>query len=98
MNLTRVDSVVAPDDDSLILYCPVRDERALVSLFLEYHRKLGIKYFVFVDNGSIDGTLEYLLSQTDCIIYTTEDSYAEASMQRLACKGWHAKLRMQSFV
>ena len=78
MNLTRVDSVVAPDDDSLILYCPVRDERALVSLFLEYHRKLGIKYFVFVDNGSIDGTLEYLLSQTDCIIYTTEDSYAEA--------------------
>ena len=78
MNLTRVDSVVAPDDDSLILYCPVRDERALVSLFLEYHRKLGIKYFVFVDSGSVDGTLEYLLSQADCIIYATEDSYAEA--------------------
>lgn len=79
MNLVRVDELSSFEQESLKLYCPIRDEMSLLPFFLEYHRRIGIKLFVFVDNGSVDGTLEYLISQEDCIVYSTTDSYAEAN-------------------
>ena len=79
MNLQRIDQLSEYDNETLKLYCPVRDEVHLVPLFLDYHRHLGIKLFVFVDNGSVDGTLEYLLAQPDCIVYETNDSYPESN-------------------
>ncbi|MEC8650584.1 MAG: glycosyltransferase family 2 protein [Verrucomicrobiota bacterium] len=79
MNLQRVDRLSNYDSETLKLYCPVRDEVSLVKVFLDYHRHIGIKLFVFLDNGSIDGTLEYLLAQPDCIVYKTNDSYSKSN-------------------
>lgn len=79
MNLERVDHIRSLRADSLLLYCPVYNERSLLPIFLAHHRRLKVDGFVFIDNGSTDGSLEYLLEQTDCIVYTTQDSYAEAN-------------------
>ncbi|MEM9776934.1 MAG: glycosyltransferase family 2 protein, partial [Chloroflexota bacterium] len=39
----------------------VRNEGLRIPYFLTYYRQLGIKHFFVVDNGSDDGSVEYLL-------------------------------------
>ena len=46
--------------------------------FLDYYRKLGVRNFVFVDNDSTDGSLEYLRDRSDVTLYATRDSYVGA--------------------
>lgn len=48
---------------------------ALLADFLRHHRSLGIDRFCFIDNGSVDGTRDYILAQPDCIVYYTDESY-----------------------
>ena len=46
---------------------------------LEYHRVLGIDRAFIVDNGSDDGTREFLLDQPDCHVFHASGSFAEAN-------------------
>ena len=66
-------------NDSIILICVVRDELLLLEYFIRHYDQLGVTHFVFVDNGSKDDTVEYLLNRTDidCQVYYTTDSYAK---------------------
>ncbi len=52
-----------------IVICNVRDEIAMLPHFLKHYRAIGVTRFAFVDNGSVDGTLPYLLDQPDCDVY-----------------------------
>ena len=45
---------------------------------LDHHRGLGIETFFVVDNGSTDGSVEFLLAQPDVHLWTTEDSFGAA--------------------
>ena len=63
--------------ESITFSC-VRHEILRLPYFLEYHRKLGVDRFIFVDNASTDGTNEYLLSQNDTIVFHTTESYASS--------------------
>ena len=42
---------------------------------MKHYRDLGIKYFVFLDNMSTDGTYEFLLEQADVIIYRCDSIF-----------------------
>jgi glycosyltransferase involved in cell wall biosynthesis len=53
----------------------VRNEMVRLPYFLEHHRKLGVNHFLFVDNGSNDGTAEYLAGQPDVSLWSTKHSY-----------------------
>lgn len=53
----------------------VRNEMVRLPYFLEHHRRLGVRHFLFVDNGSDDGTGEYLRHQSDVSLWSTQDSY-----------------------
>lgn len=47
----------------------VKNERDRLADFLRHYREHGIEEFCFIDNGSTDGTVEYLSEQPDCSLY-----------------------------
>ncbi len=67
---------IRPDD--ILAFSTVRNERVRLAYFLHYYREIGVRHFFFVDNGSTDGTREYLASQPDCSVWGTEESYKRA--------------------
>lgn len=75
------------EKDEPILICVIKDDIKRVKEFVEHYRKLGIKYFAFVDNDSSDGTREYLCEQPDVNVYLVRDMYTtfrrEAWVNRL---------------
>jgi len=71
----RTDEIRAKD---ILLFCTLRNERQRLPYFMAYYRKLGINRFLFVDNGSDDGSREYLLDQSDVSLWSTTQSYRRA--------------------
>ncbi|MEM7744322.1 MAG: glycosyltransferase family 2 protein [Pseudomonadota bacterium] len=61
--------------DGPILFSTVRNERPRLSWFLRHYRELGIVHFLFVDNGSTDGTVEMLRSSPDVSVWEARGSY-----------------------
>lgn len=53
----------------------MRNERSLLPAFLDHYRGLGVDGFLIADNGSDDGTLEYLLDQPDVAPFSVETDY-----------------------
>ena len=64
---------IRPDD--ILLFCCVRNEAPRLPHFMQHYRVLGIRHFIFVDNGSDDGTTEYLCEQPDVSVWRTDQSY-----------------------
>jgi len=58
-----------------IVLCNVRDEAELLPHFLKHYREIGVKRFAFVDNGSTDQTLPFLLGQSDCDVFQFSGSF-----------------------
>jgi hypothetical protein len=79
--LTRLDTRVIPDSPGEIRgFLLVRNEIRRLPFTLAHHRTLGVGRFFVLDNGSTDGTLDYLLSQPDVHVYQTRGSYLEARL------------------
>lgn len=53
----------------------VRNEMMRLPHFLDHHRRLGVAHFLFVENGSEDGTRDFLAEQSDVSLWTTPQSY-----------------------
>jgi hypothetical protein len=49
----------------LVAVIVVRDEMWRLPFLLAYHRWLGVRHFIVIDNRSKDGTLDYLKAETD---------------------------------
>ncbi|RMF34796.1 MAG: glycosyltransferase family 2 protein [Alphaproteobacteria bacterium] len=71
----RLESISRGD---ILLFCTLRNEAARLPFFLEYYRRLGIGHFLFVDNGSTDGSAEYLIAQPDCSLWWTDAGYKQS--------------------
>ena len=54
-----------PNVDAVILVTAVKNNRTRLEHFLKHYRKMGVKNFAFIDNGSTDGTVEAILAQKD---------------------------------
>nr|WP_214649938.1 glycosyltransferase family 2 protein [Palleronia pontilimi] len=67
---------IRPND--ILLICTLRNELKRLPFFLDYYRDLGIGHFLIVDNGSTDGSREYLAQQGDVSLWTTSESYAKS--------------------
>lgn len=61
-----------------ILMVCVKNDLERVKMLLKHHQKLGIKYFCFLDNGSDDGTFEWLQDQ-ECDLFRTTNKYENAA-------------------
>lgn len=64
--------------DDILLFVTLRNERIRLPYFLKYYRDLGVNHFFMVDNGSDDGSREYLEQQDDVSLFTTRASYKRA--------------------
>ena len=62
----------------VLLFCTLRNEKVRLPYFLKYYRKMGVRHFLFVDNGSTDGSAEYLREQKDCSLWSTQAGYKRA--------------------
>jgi hypothetical protein len=65
--------------DNVLVVVTMRNERVRLPYFFSYYRELGVSHFLVVDNGSDDGTLEYLTQQPDVSVWTTQASYKRAT-------------------
>ena len=76
----------APGD--VIAISVVRNGALWIASFLAHHRKLGVRHFVVLDNGSDDGTREMLASEPDVTLLQTDAPYHayENTMKRYLAK------------
>lgn len=65
--------------------------------FFRHYRGLGVERFVFIDNGSTDGTVEFLLDQPDVDLFSTRALFSASNAgiswgmgltRHLGLKGW----------
>lgn len=83
-----------------VVLCVVRNEITRLPEFLEHHRALGFERFAFIDNGSEDGTREYLLQQCDTGVFATSAPFHWTAkhgwimqvIERLGRERWYALL------
>jgi glycosyltransferase involved in cell wall biosynthesis len=59
------------------LYSIVCDEIFFMPAFFEYYRGLGVQQFILLDDGSTDGTVEFLRSQPDCVLLASNLTYGQ---------------------
>lgn len=69
------DRTGAISSDAILCFSTVRNEMVRLPHFLAHYRKLGVDHFLFVDNGSDDGTADYLAAQPDVSLWSTQHSY-----------------------
>ena len=63
---------------NVVALLAVRNEIQRLPACLVHLRFLGVREFCVVDNGSTDGTLQYLEKQDDVNLYQTSESYKKA--------------------
>lgn len=67
---------IAPGD--ILCFATLRNEAVRLPFFLDHHRRLGIRQFLIVDNGSDDGTLDLLCAQPDVSVWRARAGYRQA--------------------
>jgi hypothetical protein len=67
---------IAPGD--VLAVTTLRNEAERLPWFLKHHRRLGVDQFLIVDNGSADGSVEWLADQPDVSLWRTGHSYRAA--------------------
>ncbi|MEQ8282892.1 MAG: glycosyltransferase family 2 protein [Parvibaculum sp.] len=65
-------------DGDIIAVVVGYNEKLRIPYFLEYYRSLGVTKFIYVDNASTDGSVEYLQQQADVLLYGAPGSYLES--------------------
>jgi glycosyltransferase involved in cell wall biosynthesis len=82
--------------EAIVLVACVRDEMIRIAQFLDHYRRIGVDHFAIVDNGSEDGTAEWLEQQPDVSLYRTSQSFGggrgwawiETLLERHAAGRW----------
>lgn len=69
----------ASEDHDIIAACVCRNEIDRLQSWLAHYRAIGVGCFAVIDNGSDDGTHEYLAAQPDVILTRTTASFAAAN-------------------
>jgi hypothetical protein len=67
----------AEDAAGLACFCIIRNERYFLPHLLGHYRALGVAHFIFYDDGSDDGGLEYLFGEPDCTILISPYAFRE---------------------
>ncbi|TWI34348.1 glycosyltransferase family 2 protein [Paracoccus sulfuroxidans] len=72
------DNTAQINHDDILVFMTMRNEKPRLAYFLDYYRKIGVRHFLVVDNGSEDGGAEYLAAQPDVSVWMTRASYRDS--------------------
>lgn len=67
---------IKPHD--ILLFCTFRNEDVRLPYFLDYYRRLGVDHFIMVNNGSTDGGDQFVATQPDISLWSTDAGYGNA--------------------
>ena len=77
LHLERLDSrPIPPAAGEIRLFTRLRNEHLRLPWLFDFYRAQGVDRFFVVDNGSDDGSRDYLLERPDTHLFLTTDSYA----------------------
>jgi hypothetical protein len=62
-------------EGAVVVFAVVFNGADYVTPFLDHYRKLGVRSFIVVDNGSTDGTREILAAAPDVVLYDQPGSF-----------------------
>jgi glycosyltransferase involved in cell wall biosynthesis len=65
------------------VYSIMRNERFFLEAFFDHYRTLGVGQFLVLDDGSTDGSLDYLRSQRDCVVLGSDLRYGQEIRVRM---------------
>jgi hypothetical protein len=68
-------SAVPYGPEELLSITVVRNGTPFIDSFLEHHERLGIRHFVFLDNGSTDDTIDRLCAHEHVTVLQTDAPY-----------------------
>lgn len=54
------------------IYSIMRNERFFLEAFFDHYRALGVEQFLILDDGSADGSVEFLRAQQDCVLLSSD--------------------------
>ena len=63
---------------SVAVVACLRNEIAMLPRFFEHYRGLGVTGFLIADNGSDDGSFEFLAEQPDVALFAVDTEYSES--------------------
>lgn len=70
-----VDRTASIRPQMILGFACLRNEMLRLPHFLAHYRRLGVEHFLIVDNGSDDGTADYLVMQPDVSLWHSTGSY-----------------------
>jgi len=74
--LKNFNKSITNDENTIILTCVIKNEYLLLEYFIKHYINIGVTHFVFIDNGSTDDTIKYLLEHSaNIMLFKTEDSF-----------------------
>jgi hypothetical protein len=59
------------NNNSLIMMCAVKNDLFRIKFQYTRMKQYGVKNFIYIDNGSTDGTKEWLAERNDIVLYST---------------------------
>lgn len=72
---------IQPGD--ILLFACLRNECFRMPFFVDYYRKLGVRHFLFVDNGSTDDFMLWARQHADVSVWHTTASYKKSNFGML---------------
>ena len=73
--LVRIDTRTIADEPGVRGFLCVRNERQRLPALLDHHRRLGVRTFFVIDNGSTDDSIAWLVGQTDVHVWQSTGSF-----------------------
>ena len=70
----------------IVVLC-IKNDLKRIKVLMDHYRALGVKHFAFLDNGSDDGTFEWLTEQPDIDLFRTYQPYKTAVKE-----GWISRI------
>ena len=61
-------------ENPIIVLC-IKNDLKRIQMLVDHYRSLGVEKFAFMDNGSNDGTFEWLINQPDIDLFRCYEPY-----------------------